>query len=418
MPVKADRIGSGKANQILTVRFHGMAGREAVGRDENGLAVFAPFAAPGDLARVVITKQTRAFARGEVVELLEAGPQRAAPGCPYFGPQSQVLPCGGCQWQHVTLEAQLEAKRLMVRDALQRIGGLHHVEVEPCLPSPPWNYRNKADFEIRSKGAGIGIGFNAFASRDLVNIESCPIQSEANNAVLAAVRQLLLSRPEWVEAARTTLPGLVVRSNSSGEALALLEGRLPHAEVFAAALMGAVPGVQGLLVRGPGDAAETFGQDWLLEQVDGLELRVTGSGFFQVNQFLTATLLCTVLEMLQPQPGERALDLFCGVGLFALGMARAGAKVTGVEAYAPAIEDARWNAKRNSLKARFEVGLAARYLQRSQPGAWDAVVLDPPRSGAADLMPLLAAAAPPRAVYVSCDPATLARDLKVLCARL
>ncbi len=403
----------------MQVSFHGMAvGGDAVGRDENERVTFVPFAAPGDVARVAIDDERKTFARGHLLDLQVLAPLRTSPNCPIFGR------CGGCQWQHLNYEAQLEIKRGFVIDALNRIGHIKREILEeitaPCQPSPAsYNYRNKADFVVETIESSAAstcrpqIGFYARNSHDLVAVETCPIQNTLNNRVLELVRARLPALP----------PGLVkravMRADSSENSLLVLQTSAANwndETAWAKSFRAQMPQCVGVLRHSEKSSARVLdGRDWLQETVDGLELRVTGGGFFQVNSSITPLLLATVRRLARVQSGQRALDLFCGVGLFALDMARSGARVLGIESGHQAIRDAKLNARRNKLGAEFVSGDAARALKKISL-APDLVVLDPPRAGASTCIAELKRLKPKTIVYVSCDAATLARDVADLAA--
>lgn len=422
-----------------------------MGRDTNGRVVFAPYAAPGDEALVAITQQHKSFARGQLLQLLHASPLRVAPPCPFYRPplderSHTVSPawqplqsCGGCQIQHLSYAAQLQAKRSIVVQALQRIGGVDAAEeiVSECVPSPqPFHYRNKAEFVIApddgdgssaSVAPGWRAGFLAPESHHAVDITHCPIQQDKNNTFLAALREALragLASPFDERRSAGVVKRVTVRTSSQGESLAVAEttdAAWPEQQEFAAALLHSLPHLTGVLRRSTAGSRTTMktlgGRDWLEEEICGLRLRVTGDSFFQINTALTPTLVETALRLAQLQPGHRVLDLFCGVGLFTLAAAQCSATVSGIEANEAAVVTARDNAQRNGLKATFHAGDAARSMQRGPWAStqWDVVLLDPPRAGAATCIAPLLRLQPQRIVYVSCDPATLARDLKQLC---
>ena len=407
--------------RVAQVTFHGLAaGGEAVGRDENGKTVFAPFAAPDERARVAIETEKKSFARGIIEEIAEFSPARVAPFCPQFRPHNPRFSCGGCAWQHLDLETQREAKRAIVQDALSRLGG-QNIEVEACRGGAGRAYRNKADFVLGHDENGAQIGFFARESHDLVPAAVCPIQHPRNEEILRAAREILAQNPDFAFDAATGRGHwrrLVARVDTSGETLATLvfqrENR-PQSAQIAALLREKVPHLVGVLARTPKNAAQlVWGRDFLSERAGDLEFRVSGDAFWQVNPEIAPFLAQTALEMAQIQPGQRALDLFCGAGLFALHLARAGALVTGIEFHRGAIRDAIFNAKTNHLKADFRAGDAARELAKFKPGDFEVILLDPPRAGAANCLPDLVRLAPARLVYVSCDPATLARDAQFL----
>jgi 23S rRNA (uracil1939-C5)-methyltransferase len=215
-----------------------------------------------------------------------------------------------------------------------------------------------------------------------------------------------------------------MRTSSQGESLVVAEttdATWPQQHEFAAGMQAALPHVVGVLRRSTNGKRTVVqalsGRDWLEEEVSGLRLRVTGDGFFQINTSLTPTLIEAALRLADLQPSYRVLDLFCGVGLFTLAVAQRGLRVTGIEANRAAVITARENAHRNKLKAAFHDGDAAHVLQRDLVAdqRWDVVLLDPPRAGATSCIAPLLRLRPQRIVYVSCDAATLARDVKQLC---
>ncbi len=415
----------------MRVQFQSIAaGGDAVGRDETGRVVFAPYAAPGDVAGVAVDEEHRAYARGHIERLEIVSAQRVTPPCPFYLPARDNDPataCGGCQVQHLQYEAQLAAKRDIVRDALQRIGGIRDDVVQPCIPSPlPFAYRNKADLVVTIADGQPQIGFFARGSHHVIDVTHCPIQQTPNNELLAAARDCIaagLAPPFDPATGRGVLRRLIARTASDGSTLLIAvtsRAAWPESQAFAESMKAAVPSLVGVLWRPPRQEARVIaGRDWLEETVSGLRLRVTGEDFFQVNAALTPTLVDTALRMAHVQGGERALDLFCGVGLFALALARAGARVLGLESNRVAVHDARFNAQRNGLAAlaAFRASDAVTELKRLSADEWEVILLDPPRAGAADCLAELVRLRPRRIVYVSCDPATFARDVKILTAQ-
>lgn len=410
---------------LQTVHFHAIAaGGEAVGRDARNRAVFAPFGAPGDIAQVEIEEERATFARGQIQHLSEVSPLRVAPPCPFFRPAIPAQSCGGCQIQHLNYQAQLNAKRDLVRDAFERIGKIQNAEIGACIGSPrEWNYRNKADFVVGTREQKPEIGFFAAQSHDLIDVDFCPLQIESNNRILQIGREILARNPNWAfdaQSGRGAIRRLVARTSTDGKSLLVaVVNRVnwPDAREFARQMPEKTPSLVGVLMREMrGETKLIAGQNWLEETVGDLRLRATGDGFFQVNPFLTPILVETALGA-ENWNGLKVLDLFCGVGLFALALARRGADVVGIEANRQAIQDAQFNARNNGLKAAFHAQAAEKSLGRFCSGELDAIFLDPPRAGAANCMEKIADLRPKSVVYVSCDPATLARDAKQLVAR-
>lgn len=415
----------------MKVQFHGLAvGGDAVGRDEEGRVVFAPYAAPGEEAQVEVIEAKKSFARARVLQVLEPSHRRAEPACPYFGR------CGGSQWQHLGYDLQLEWKRIFAVEAVGRVFGRQEVEAlaGPCVPSPPYNYRNKADWVVAAApDRSAQIGFFARGSHDIVDIEGCPQQPEAIVQVLTAAREAFRRKLVWpfdVASGRGVLKRLIARVDTQGSvAITAVTTREKwgREKEWARWMSESVPSSVGILRREPRSAPRVLhGRDWLEERVEGLNLRVDADGFFQVNPHLSPHLVRSVLRWAQVQAGQRALDVFCGVGLFALALARAGAQVLGLEIDREAVRRAVGNARAlaRSLQGEqgappaveFRAGEAGAALQVLAEGVerFDVVVLDPPREGAWECVGPILKLRPQRIVYVSCDPQTLARDLAIL----
>jgi 23S rRNA (uracil1939-C5)-methyltransferase len=364
-----------------------------------GQVVFVPYGAPGDEIRARVTRRERDFLRAEIEALVRPGEDRATPPCPAFGR------CGGCQWQHVTLAAQRRAKQAIVTEQLARLGGLHDVEVRPTLAAPSGlGYRSR----VTLIAEGRRLGYHGARSHRLEEVASCAIASPAVEAHLGAARALATRL-------RTAPTRVTVAEAPGGVALVvtLPAPATPPDVATTEAMLVEHASVRGVVLRH--EAARTVVGDATVrgELEDGLALEAPADAFSQVNAEANRLLVRTVVELGAFGPGVRLLDLYCGAGNFALPLARRGAHVLGIERDAVAVDAARANAARLGLDARFvanDVGAALADLTTPVDG----VVLDPPRAGAAAALPALVARAPRRIVYVSCDPATLARDLGVL----
>jgi 23S rRNA (uracil1939-C5)-methyltransferase len=341
------------------------AGGDGVGRLADGRVVFVPLTAPGDRVRARLASLRPRFARAELEEVLEPGPSRVAPRCPVFGV------CGGCAWQHVAYEAQCEAKRAIVEDALRRIGRLAPPPVTFRASPEPYAYRSRTRVLVE-RGR---VGYRRRKSHALCAVESCPV----------------LTPP--VDAALRALADAPPKGDGEWELAAAASGVAVHP------------------VRGAGKPVEIA--------VDGGSLRASPGVFFQAHAGLHEALVEAVAE--DAGAGGLALELFAGAGFFTLRLARAFARVVAVEAQAEAAEDLRHNLARAGceavrvVEARVEAALEAPDLLGGERP--DVVVLDPPRAGLAPgAAERIAALAPRRIVYLSCDPATHARDLAVLTA--
>jgi 23S rRNA (uracil1939-C5)-methyltransferase len=366
-------------------------GPEAIGRHE-GQAIFVPFSIPGETVRVQIVEQRKSYARARLLEVLSASPDRAAPRCPHFGV------CGGCHWQHLSYPAQLKWKQAVVADQLKRIGGFENPPVRETSPSPaPFDYRNQVQFALTPEGK---LGFYALHSDQVLPIRVCHIiQPE----LLGLFASLDVERP----------PGLTrvsLRAGADDDLMVILELEGDEAPAIELDLPASVAALWP-----DGRALTLAGDDHLVERVKGRMFRVSPGSFFQVNTAAAETLVDLVIERLGLRGGESVLDLYCGVGLFAAFIAPRAGRVAGVESYSPAVRDAEINLDEFDNVELYEA--PAEEALSHLNGRFDAAVLDPPRAGCERaVLEALAALAPARIVYASCDPATLARDGKRLAA--
>ena len=340
------------------------AGGEGVAHDANGRVVFVPLAAPGDRLRVRVVEEHTRFARAEIEAVLEPGPARVAPRCPVFGS------CGGCAWQHVDYAAQVEAKRTILRDALARIGGVAVPEIEFVASPQPYGYRGRARV-LAQHGE---VGFRKRRSHEVCAITSCPLLVPPLDAALAEfAARAPAEEGEWE----------LALGNDGAVRVASLAGRTESGN--------------RVVLRAAGESIE-----------------VSSGVFAQANALLLDALAQTVLDA--AGQGSEALELFAGAGFFTLGLARRFARVVAVESDAAAAVDLAHNCERlgnvRVVESRAETALDDPRALRLAP---EVVVLDPPRGGigvrATEQMARLGAQ---RIVHVSCDPATLARDLGVL----
>jgi 23S rRNA (uracil1939-C5)-methyltransferase len=365
--------------------------------------VFVPFAAPGDRVRARVVERRRDWLRAEIHDLLAAGPERTAPRCPVFGR------CGGCQWQHVTPGAQLAAKAAVVAEQLARIGGLRDVDVRPLRAAPAaWHYR--ARITLRAEGRRLGL--QGARSRELVEITECAIADPVLVAALDAARG-------WAAAVRTAPVRVTLARVPGGVVLAAVLGTPPTPVDIAATerILAADARVRGAILAG-GGVRHTVGDPHLRVRVEpDLALEVPADAFTQVHPDANLLLVATVLELGELRAGVRALDLYCGAGNFTLPLARRGVHVTGIDRAEVAVDAARANAARLGLSPVFVCDAVGPALARLPPSPLDLVVLDPPRAGAAEVTGPLAARRAARLLYVSCDPATLARDARTLVGR-
>ncbi|HIE38841.1 MAG TPA: class I SAM-dependent RNA methyltransferase, partial [Anaerolineae bacterium] len=374
--------------ETITLELTGMAhGGSALGRHE-GKVIFVPYALPGETVRVEVVEGHDRYAHARLLEVLEPSPDRIPPPCPYFGPEG----CGGCQWQHAAYEAQLRLKAEVVADQLTRIGRIAEPPVRPTLPDPTgWAYRNQARFHPAPEG---GLGFRAAGSHRVVPVEACLIL----HPLLADLYDTLdLDLPE--------LEALTLRAGTgTGERMLILETEGDEPPSVHLDLP-----VSCVLLLSDGTAVNLIGQNHLVETVAEHTYRISAPSFFQVNTSQAAQLVRLAMEALELDGGEVVLDGYCGVGLFAVPLAERAGLVIGVEALHPAVEDLLENTAGMENVEVVEGPVEAVLANLENP--LDAVLVDPPRPGLTrEALDGLVAASPRRIVYVSCDPATLARD--------
>jgi len=372
------------------------SGGDGVGRLEDGRVVFVPFAAPGDVLRVEIVERRKRHARARIVEIESPGPARRLPRCPVFGS------CGGCVWQHLEYPAQLEAKRAILLDAVVRIGGLEPPGAVAMCGSPEeFGYRSRA----RVLATGGKVGFRRLRSHELEPIEHCPVLSPpvdralADAARIGQTRQTRQMRPTG---------GLESRAARG-------ERRAPRAGGGLAVEVEIAAGCGGVVRAGSLDPEALASGPPLELEVDGERLRVSPGVFTQANELVLPELCASVRR--EAGSGRRLAELFAGAGTFTLSLARRFDGLLAVESNARATGDLAFNLERAGLASRVEVRTQAVEQALGAIAAFEPelIVLDPPRSGLAPGCAVgVAGAGARRIVYVSCDPATLARDLRLI----
>lgn len=387
-------------------------GGKGVGRLD-GKTVFVPLTAPGDEVSCSLTKERPRYAEARLEAVLAPGAGRCDPVCPVFGD------CGGCQWQHLDYACQVTWKQSILTDILKRQTGQDPALMRPLVAAPePFGYRNRVQFKIHAASGRVAVGFFRAGSHYVVDIERCPIADPRLNALIPWIRRQIAAAPRpdripQVDAGvgddgrirlvvhlAATMPDAWCRSlaeeaGQAGYALFLQQGRKQTLR----RLTGEVD--LGLLVDEP-----------------PLRLSYGPGGFAQVNSAQNRALVAEVLQAAGLQGDERVLDLYCGMGNFSLPLARRCRELIGLEDYAPSIAMARQNAEANGIgNARFLACPAESVgAVEDVSGPCDLALLDPPRTGAAELMAPLLALRPTTILYIACDPVTQARDLRVLLA--
>lgn len=413
-----------KKNQDIELEIEALTGEGAgVGR-LNGYVLLVPGALPGEKVKAHVLRTTSGYAVGKLTEVLTPSPNRIEPLCPCYAF------CGGCALQHLQYEEQLNEKRRTVEDALRRIGGLTEVEVQPVLGMDnPWQYRNKGAFPCGPGKDGQPVfGFFAPRSHRLVPAENCPIERPEIMACIQAMgawaRRFHIAPYNEGDGSGILRHG-VVRVTGEGKTMAVVvtTGALPHKKELLEALSMAnsvyhnVNGKNTNVIFGE-KMTLLKGEPTLTETICGLKYQVDPRSFLQVNPVQTRVLYETALRLLNPQPQETIADLYCGMGSISLLLATRCQRVIGIENVPAAVRDAGENARRNEISnAEFICAPAEEALPNlMQKGLHlDAITLDPPRKGCdVRVLEAILASSVRRLVYVSCDPATLARDVKIL----
>jgi tRNA/tmRNA/rRNA uracil-C5-methylase (TrmA/RlmC/RlmD family) len=368
---------------------------------QDGRVVFVRHTLPGERVRARVTDESKSFLRADAVEILEPSPDRVAAPCPFAGPGR----CGGCDWQHVSLPAQRRLKAAVVEEQLRRLAGLDRTVVVEEVPapddkvitSPGLGWRTRVQFAVRGDGA---VGLRRHRSHEIEPIDECLIAHPE-------VESMGIERKRWPGASGVE----AIVSAATGDRVVVLSERRGRGRKPARVPRLDVP---VRLIRGRPAPGRSL--PYVREQTAGRLWQVSGSGFWQVHPGAAQVLADAVLDALQPKPGDVAVDLFCGAGLFAgvLGE-RVGPDgvVVGIESDGQAVRDARFN-----LRDMPQVTIERGKIEEVELQRADLVVLDPPRTGAGrELVDRIAEIAGRRIAYVSCDPATLARDLAYFAER-
>jgi len=386
-----------------------------------GRVVFVSRAIRGEELEIRITRVMKAAAAGEIVKIRKASPERVAPECPLFGQ------CGGCDFQHMTYPEELRAKRQRVQDAFHHLGGLD-LEVEEILGAKsPLHYRNKGQYPVGADGT---IGFYRARSHEVVPVRSCLIQSETSDAIALAVG-------EWMRRYKirgydeTNGKGMIrhvyVRVNRKGESLTCVIAnakQLPREPELCGYIRTVAPKNVGVVLNTNTARSNVIlgkkyrlleGRDYLTDTLCGLSFKLSVPSFYQVNRDQAEVLYGKALEYAGLTGEETVLDLYCGIGTITLYLAQHARRVIGAEIVPAAIRDAEENAERNDIRnVSFICGDSSAVAERMRDEGLhpDVVTVDPPRKGLSDgIIRSICAMNPPKVVYVSCNPATLARDL-------
>jgi 23S rRNA (uracil1939-C5)-methyltransferase len=395
----------------------------------DGYPLFVPNALPGEEGRVKVVKPSKGYGFGRLVERTKESPHRQEPPCPIY------RECGGCQIQHMTYEGQLQAKEKNVRDVMQRIGKLHDVTIHEVLGmEEPWRYRNKAQVPVGEKDGRFVAGFYQKRSHEIIDMDKCIIQYEKNDEVIQQVKHVcerLGIRPYDETKHKGTLRHIMTRSAyTTGEVMVVLVTRtqeLPHKKEIIEELVSNIDGLKSIIhnVNGKktnvimGDETHVlWGEEVIHDEIGEVKFAISARSFYQVNPEQTKVLYEKALEYADLKGEETVIDAYCGIGTISLFLAQKAKKVYGVEIVPQAIADAKQNAALNHMtNVEFKAGPAEVVIPDWYKDgiSADVLVVDPPRKGCDEaLLNTILSMKPKRVVYVSCNPATLARDLRIL----
>lgn len=413
-------------DQIIEFTVHdlGISG-EGVGKWD-GYTVFIDGALPGEVVRGKLFQCNKTYGRARLETVITPSPSRVKPICPIFDQ------CGGCQIMHMGYSSQLEFKQQRVAKALHHIGKIRDVQVAPCLPSPDsLAYRNKIQLIAAPGQSGMMIGLYARNSHDVVEVEKCyihcPLGEEVFQAASAIIKQTDITAYDATEGTGLLRHILIKTAIYTKQSLIVLvtNGDItPEIKDAALKMIETIPSVRGVVhnvnrrrdnvILGP-EFHTLAGQDHILEDLDGLLCKVSAASFFQVNPAQAIHLYHKAIEFAQLKATETALDLYCGVGTLTLNVAKHVGSAIGVENVAEAIKDAKENAARNKISnVQFRCA-NAEVFSLGKNEKVDVVFLNPPRKGCdAAVLKAVSRMQPSRIIYISCDPATLARDLGIL----
>ncbi|KHF41480.1 23S rRNA (uracil(1939)-C(5))-methyltransferase RlmD [Halalkalibacter okhensis] len=418
-----------RKNDQLQVTIEDLTHEGAGVAKVDGYTLFVPNTLPGELVDIKVVKTNKGYGFARLLEIKKESEHRAEPLCPIYHQ------CGGCQIQHLSYEAQLLSKQKQVKDVLERIGALKNVTVHPTLGMDhPWRYRNKAQVPVGEEGGLIVAGFYQKRSHRIINMDECLIQHEENDQIIRVVKNIANKygiRAYDEEKHRGTLRHVVARKGKiTNEVMVVLVTRgkeLPNKKNIIEEIQEDIPNVKSIVQNiNPkrtnvifGDETNIlWGEEYIHDYIGDIKFAISARSFYQVNPEQTKVLYDKALEYADLSGQETVIDAYCGIGTISLFLAQKAKHVYGVEIVPDAIADAKRNAALNGItNVDFAVGEAEKVMPwwYAQGVRADVVVVDPPRKGCdQELLDTILSMKPKRVVYVSCNPATLARDLKML----
>jgi 23S rRNA (uracil1939-C5)-methyltransferase len=377
----------------------------------DGKVVFVPYTVTGDQAWVEVTEEKERYSTAKLIQILKPSPERVTPPCPHFGT------CGGCQWQHIDYPFQVEQKKEILRETLKRLGGIQEIPSISLFSSPkPYDYRVRVQLKVKGKA----MGYYQERSYRIVDVERCPISHPLVNRIIQSLRGQLdaLSHVKEVE---------INVSPEEGRGVLLFHPRSddPGAKPFAKEFLRNQPMLKGIAIA-PKDGYQLFGEPTLTFTIPlslarekrELKLRISPGSFSQVNPEQNLRLVQTVLQFSEVGTQNTVLDLYAGAGNLTLPLAMKAGEVLGIEENRMAFEDARFNAERNGVKNCYFIHGRVEDVfsdwKRERP---DLIVLDPPRTGCKTILDHVVGLEPKKIIYVSCEPTTFARDVRLFSER-
>ena len=416
-------------NENIEVVFEDLTHDGAGVAKVDGYPLFVPNGLPGEKAIIKVIKVNKGYGFGRLMEIREASPYRVEAPCPIY------KECGGCQLQHMSYEGQLKAKEKQVKDVLERIGKLKDVKVHPVLGmEDPWRYRNKAQVPIGEQEGGLIGGFYQQRSHQIIDMQACLIQQEKNDEVVRKVKEICSIhgvRAYDEQRHKGDLRHIMARYGlSSGEVMVVFVTRtneLPNKNKIIEDIIATIPGVKSIVqninskktnVIFGNETKVLWGEEVIYDYIGDIRFAISARSFYQVNPEQTKVLYDKSLEYAGLNGEETVIDAYCGIGTISLFLAQKARQVYGVEIVPEAIEDARRNAELNGMtNVDFAVGEAETVIPEWYENGVEAdvLVVDPPRKGCDEkLLQTILSMKPKKVVYVSCNPATLARDLRIL----
>ncbi len=400
----------------LTIRNLGHHG-EGIGSYE-GYTIFVPGALPGETIEAQLLEKHKSYGRARLLSIIQPSAARIDPPCPYFGK------CGGCQLMHLAYSEQLLIKQQRVKDALERIGKLQNIQVAPCIPSPStFAYRNKIQLPLKEDQNGVKMGLYAPSSHDLIEVDHCLIHGTLGEEIYQKIQGII----KQSNGAARELRHLLIRSAmNTQEVLVILvtakESCLPLSSL-AKKIISCHPSIKGVVQNINQSGGNTIlgktykvleGVGYITECLGGLYFKISPASFFQVNPEQAEALYANAIELAELNGSETVLDAYCGVGTLSLFFSKHVKKVLGVECVPEAIADAKENGKINRIdNVNFVCSNTEAFI--STLSDVDVILLNPPRKGCdPSVLNGIQKILPKKVIYISCDPATLARDLSQL----